>query len=97
MRTGGPRLKFEIDIDLVQDDLAPEVQADILLQLAERLAELGGDSSKKASLTLLVAAAVLVIRDAPSGAGVALDLKELTVEAMKIARTITKPQPRAGT
>lgn len=89
-------MDFEIEFDLTRDELSQDVQIDILVKVAEHMVNVCGDSSRLASLSLLAAAVVITIRNAPPGVGVSPDLKHLLLDAMQIARVITKPAPRSG-
>lgn len=89
-------MEFEIEFDLKREELVRDVQIDILVRVAERMVELREEPSRLATLALLTAAAIMAIRNAPPGVGVALDLKDLMVDAMQKARMITKPPPRPG-
>ena len=90
------RLEFEIDIDLTGDELVLEIQIDLLIELAERMTLTCGEAPQQTILALLTAATVVTIRSASSGMGVAPELKELMIDAMKIARSMTAPPARQG-
>ena len=89
-------MEFKIEIDLTREELLTEVQIDVLTRIAERMIDVRGDPPRQAILALLTAATVVTIRSAPPGVGVAPELKELMIEAMKIARTLTEPTPRVA-
>ncbi len=63
----------------------------LLRRCAVRLALSSREPSHDAVLMLLTAATVSAIRNVPSGAGIAPNLRELMLEAMQIARDITSP------
>ena len=86
--------EIEIEIDLTREELLADIQIDVLTKIAERMISVRGETPKQAILALLTAATVISIRNASPGMGVAPELKELMIEAMKIARSMTAPPPR---
>jgi hypothetical protein len=92
----GGSLDFLLETDLTQDELMPDVQIDILVQLAVTMTELCGETSRQAVLALLTAAAITAIRAAPPGSSIAPDFRELALEAMSVARFRTKSPPYDG-
>lgn len=75
--------------DTMQDDI------EFLIMCVDSLAKSSGHMAGDAVLLLMTAATVSAIRAAPSGVGVALDLKELILETMNIARGMNTIQPQA--
>lgn len=89
-------LEFEFEIDLTREELVADIQIDVLIKIAEHMISARGETPKQAILALLTAATVISIRNAPPGMGVAPELKDLMVDAMKIARSMTAPPPWQG-